>query len=310
MYRGMNLKYGMLCSLMLLYLLGGAMGCSDDDSGQVDDNRPGNKEELMLRSYSGKLSGEASVYPDSVFFVKGNEPGKYQEVWKAYIGKKGSTTLATPKYYPADNSLIYLRGFAPAGRLTDRMTIIYPMDGQSDIVVTDEQHGCLTDMFWQDTKSFEFVHLLTQLRFRLRLDEKGVANGWKLRTIAIDGVKRDVILSLSDKSLLFNGDSSRITAVDRNGDMLQELDTVWTEIPETVMVQPAVPLSLTIMLQDSLENQIYYRQLPIVFNEENNRSVPGTSYLLSVTIRTDGTTALSASVVEWKKGNNGIGIID
>ena len=90
----------------------------------------------------------------------------------------------------------------------------------------------------------------------------------------------------------------------------QKLDTAWTEIPETVMVQPGVPLSLTIMLQDSLEDQRHYRQLPIVFREENNRSAPGTSYLLSVTIRTDGTTSLSTSVVEWKKGNNGIGVID
>ena len=190
------------------------------------------------------------------------------------------------------------------------MTVTYPMDGQQDIMVTEEQHGCLTDMFWQDTKSFEFVHLLTQLRFRLRLDEKGMTDGWKLRTVVIDGVKQKVTLSLADKSLLFSGDSNRIMAVNRPRDMFQKLDTAWTEIPETVMVQPGVPLSLTIMLQDSLEDQRHYRQLPIVFREENNRSAPGTSYLLSVTIRTDGTTSLSTSVVEWKKGNNGIGVID
>ena len=265
---------------------------------------------MILRSYAENLSGEVSLYPDSVFFVKGNESGKYQEIWKAFIGKNGSTILSEPKYYPADNSSVYLRGFAPEGRLTERMTITYPMDGQQDIIVTDEQHGCLTDMFWQDTKSFQFMHLLTQFRFRLRLDEKGLAGGWKLREIGIDGVKREAVLSLVDKSLLFSGASSPIMAVNRSGDMLQRLDTAWTEIPEIVMVQPAASFSLTITLQDSLENQRHYRQLPIRFNEENNRSVPGTSYLLSVTIRTDGTTALSASVVEWKKGNNGIGIID
>lgn len=307
----MDFKYGMLYSLMLLCLLGGAVGCSDDgNSGQVDDNQSGSKKELILHSYAENLSGEVSLYPDSVFFVKGNESGKYQEIWKAYIGKNGTTILTEPKYYPADNSSVYLRGFAPEGRLTERMTIAYPMDGQQDIIVTDEQHGCLTDMFWQDTKSFEFVHLLTQLRFRLRLDEKGITGGWKLREIVIDGVKQKVTLSLADKSLLFSGDSNRIMAVNRPRDMFQKLDTAWTEIPETVMVQPGVPLSLTIMLQDSLENRRHYRQLPIVFHEENNRSAPGTSYLLSVTIRTDGTTSLSTSVVEWKKGNNGIGVIN
>lgn len=307
----MDFKYGMLRGLMLLYLLVGVAGCSDDgSSGQIDGNRPGSKKEMILRSYAENLSGEVSLHPDSVFFVKGNESGKYQEIWKASIGKNGSTILSEPKYYPADNSSVYLRGFAPLGKLTERMTITYPMDGQQDIIVTDEQHGCLTDMFWQDTKSFQFMHLLTQLRFRLRLDEKGLADGWKLREVGIDGVKRDVALSLADKSLLFSGDSSRIIAVNRPVDMLQKLDTAWTEIPEMVMVQPAVPLSLTITLQDSLENQRHYGQLPIVFHEENNRSAPGTSYLLSVTIRTDGTTALSASVVEWKKGNNGIGVVD
>ena len=307
----MDFRYGMLRSMMLLYLLGGAAGCSDDnDSGQVDVNRPESKKELILHSYAESLSGEVSVFPDSVFFVKGNESGKYQEIWKAYIGKNGSTALTEPKYYPADNSSVFLRGFAPEGRLTDRMTIAYPMDGQRDIIATDEQHGCLTDMFWQDTKSFGFVHLLTQLRFRLRLDEKGIAGGWKLREIVIDGVKQVVSLSLADKSLSFGGDNGLIMAVNRPGDMLQKLDTAWTEIPETVMVQPAVHLSMTSTLQDSLENRRHYRHLPIVFHEENNRSAPGTSYLLSVTIRTDGTTALSASVVEWIKGNNGIGIID
>lgn len=40
----MDFRYGMLRSMMLLYLLGGAAGCSDDnDSGQVDVNRPESK---------------------------------------------------------------------------------------------------------------------------------------------------------------------------------------------------------------------------------------------------------------------------
>ena len=308
MYRKMDLTYGIVHSLLLFSLWGLAAGCSDDDASGAGGLSDGRKELVMYAS-GDYLPGDTSLSAGTVFFAKGNEPGKYRETWKAYIGVNGRTGLAFPKYYPADNSPVYLRGFAPDGTLTDRMTIAYPMDGRQDILVTDEQQGRLTDMFWQQKKSFVFTHLLTQLRFRLCMDEEGVAHGWKLHTLAVDSLPHTAVLSLADKTLSFEGENVRIAAADRSENGLP-LDTAWTEIPEAVMVQPGVPLHLSVALKDSRDSRRYYRQLPVVFHEEDGRSLAGTSYLLSVRIRTDGTASLSASVAEWKRGDNGIGTID
>lgn len=306
----MDLQQKIVCSFLWFCLLAGAFGCSDDDaSGQTDGGLSGNKKELVLRSFSGWLPGDTTFFPDSVFFAKGNKSGNYKEVWKACVERNGRTALSGTKYYPSDNSTVYLRGFAPEGKLGARMTVGYRIDGRQDILVTDEQEGRLTDMFWQEQKTFEFSHLLTQLRFRLRIDAKGMAHGWKLRGIAVDSMQQDVALSLTDKSLLFSGESGRIVAADRSGNRLLPLDTTWVEIPEAVMVQPAVPLYLAVMLEDSLASRKQYERLPVVFDEKDGCSVPGTSYLLSVTVRAEGNVALSASVAEWKKGNNGVGHI-
>lgn len=291
----------------LAFLLWGMIvGCSDGD-GEFRD-QAGHK--LVLRASSEQLAGEVS-FSDTVFFAKGNESGKYTEIWKAGVKPDGSTYLAEPKYYPSDNSRIYLRGFAPEGTPAGDGLIAWSVDGQQDLLVTDEQSGSLTDMFWQEGKSFRFIHLLTQLRFQFRCDEAGKEKGWKLFSLAAEGIQNEVVLSLADKGLSFSGEKGTVTVFDRTsgGDCLP-LDTDWTDVKEMVMIQPGVAIDLTVVLKDRRGNLTRFERLPVSFHEADGYPVSGTSYLLSVVLRADGACSLSAQVSEWKRGNNGTGIID
>lgn len=291
---------------LAFFLWGIVVGCSDSD-GQLP---PPDGQELVLRAFSEKLSGGASFF-DSVFFAKGNESGKYTDIWKARVKADGSTSLTEPKYYPSDDSRIYLRGFIPEGKHVGDGRITYSIDGRQDLLVTDEQSGSLTDMFWQEGKSFRFIHLLTQLRFQLRCDEGGKEKGWKLFGLVAEGVQCEAVLSLPDKDLTFSGEQKTLIILDRmaGGECLP-LDTDWTDAEEMVMIQPGVAVGLTVVLKDRAGNLTRFERLPVSFHETDGYPVAGTSYLLSVVLRADGACSLSAQVSEWKKGNNGTGIID
>lgn len=295
-------KYILLCAWgMLGILLGGMAGCAGGD-GHFPE-REGR--EMVLHAFSEKLAVGIS-FADSVFFAKGNEPGKYTEVWKAYVKAGGSIGLAEPKYYPSDNSRVFLHGFAPEGRIEGDGQVVYRINGQQDILVTDEQSGCLTDMFWQEGKSFAFVHLLSQLRFRFCCDEAGAEKGWKLTRLFTEGVPSEAVLSLADNTLSFSGEKETVEV----GIEAIPLDLLWGEVSGMVMIQPGVPVFLTAEVEDEAGNLTRFEHLPVIFHEEGGYPLAGTSYLLSVTLRAAGGYSLSAQVAKWEKGNNGTGIID
>ena len=189
--------------------------------------------------------------------------------------------------------------------------IAWTIDGRQDLLVTDEQNGSLTDMFWQEGKSFRFTHLLSQLRFQFRCDEAGKEKGWKLFGLVAEGVQCDAVLSLPDKGLTFSGEQKALIVLDRmaGGECLP-LDTDWVDVSEMVMIQPGVAVSLTVILEDRAGNLTRFERLPVSFHETDGFPLSGTSYLLSVVLRADGACSLAAQVSEWKRGNNGTGIID
>lgn len=266
-------------------------------------------QKLELRAGMETLSDGLS-FSDSVFFACGAEAGMYTDIWKAGVQPNGRIGFSEAKYYPSDDSRIYLRGFAPEGEQSGNGQIVYSMDGRQDVLITDEQNGCLTDMFWQEGKRFEFVHLLSQLRFRFRCDEAGKENGWKLISLVVDGVQRNARLSLADKALFFSGEKDTITVFDRmGGDELRVLDTDWTDVPEIVTIQPGVEVSLTVVVEGHSGRLIGFEHLPVTFHEEDNLPVSGTSYLLSVRLRTEEAISLSVAVLPWKTGSPGSGTI-
>ena len=291
--------------ILVSFLWGMMTACSGNDI-QLSNQ---NGQELVLYAFLKELSGEAS-FSNPVFFAKGNESRKYTEIWKASVKPDGSTDMAGPKYYPSDDSRIYLCGFAPEGKQDSAGKRKYSVDGQQDILVSNEQSGSLTDMFWREEKSFEFLHLLTQLRFRLCCDAVGEAQGWKLRSLVAEGMQQEAVLSLVDKRLLFSGERGMVVVVDR---MKEEerlsLTTTWTDIGKVTMIQSGIAVNLTITIEDKDGNLECFEHLPVTFHEDDKLSVAGTSYLLSVRLRVKDEASLSVAIAPWKTGDSGNGTI-
>lgn len=263
---------------------------------------------VQLRAFSEKLSAE-SASPAVVFFAKGSESGKYTELWKASVAPSGRASLSETKYYPTDNSPLYLIGFAPEGRPVGEGEIAYLTDdGRQDILLSSEQSGSLADMFWQEKKSFVFTHLLSQLRFRLSCDASGSKQEWRLRSLTAEGAQGEAVLSLNSRTLLFAGKKTDITVCAPTDEAnLVPLSADWVELPEVVLIQPGVPLALTAVVVGRNGNTQRFDHLPVTLREVGGTTVAGTSYLLSVVLRAGDACTLSAQVAAWKKGNGGSG---
>lgn len=294
----MNLKTTYKPVAALAFLLCTTIGCSDSSPSDYTG-----RGDLELHIVPGSLSGTGTQ--GQLFFAKGTAPGNYTEKWKATAGQSGMVLLDEPRYYPEDNSRVYLRGFSPEGKSFENGKVGYLIDGTQDLIASGEQSGCLTDMFLQKQKEFRFTHLLSQLRFEVSGDEEALERGWKLDSLYVAGLQREVSLSLSDKSLSFSGDKGDFKVpVERT-----PLTGGWTKLPGEVLIQPGVRIYLTAVLKDGDGRPTRQEYLPVTFREGGNTPVAGTSYLISVRIRAKGSTLLSAGIDEWIAGSSGSGVI-
>ncbi|SEF43764.1 fimbrillin family protein [Parabacteroides chinchillae] len=294
-----------LLALIVLFIYTGT-GCSsekDDFSG---------RREIVLQSQLGYAGSDnyENIIDDSVFFAKGVESKNYTEVWSAAMQSVGRVVFAEPRYYPEDNSQVYLCGFIPSAELSDNNQVSYILDGQQDIMLSEEQAGSMNDMFWQDEKRFDFIHLLTQLRFQIRCDAEGALRNLSLKSIIVEGTQAEATLSLTDKSLQFTGPKKDIIGYDYTDGDVVLLGTDNVSVPGVVMIQPNVPVYISVILQTSVGNETRFEHLPVVFEEEGGMSLAGTSYLLSINVHTKGVIELSSIVANWIRGSNGMGVIE
>lgn len=294
----MNLKTTYKLVATLAVLLCATIGCSDSSpSGYTG------KGDLELHIAPGSLSGTGTQ--GQLFFARGTASGKYTEKWKATVDQNGSVLLDEPKYYPEDNSRVYLRGFYPEGKSFDNGKVGYLIDGTQDLIASGEQSGCLTDVFLQKQKEFRFTHLLSQLRFEVSGDEEALERGWKLEGLYVTRMQREVSLSLADNSLSFSGEKSDFKLPVE----LTALTGGWTALPGEVLIQPGVRIYLTAVIKEGNDPSTRLEYLPVSFHEGGNTPVAGTSYLISVMIRAKGTAQLSAEIAEWVEGNSGSGVV-
>lgn len=291
--------------VLVLFLLG-MSGCSEECDEPATASS-GQKLELLV---SPKALPDETAFPDSVFFACGNEAGRYGDIWKATVGSNGRCSFSETRYYPSDDSRIYLLGFAPKGEAAGENLRQYLVDGSEDILITDEQSGSLTDMFWQTGKAFEFSHLLTQLRFRFRCDVEGEERGWKAVGLTVEGLQQEAVLSLADKTLFFSGEETSVPVFDRKeSEKVEVLGADWSDVVETVLVQPGAPVSLTVVVEDTAGVRTCFDNLSVSFHEEGGMSLAGTSYLISVTLCREDEISLNVAVAPWKIGAPGGGEI-
>lgn len=293
-----------------LLLLGVALSsCSDQPAGEPSGNA---EIRLFTEVSTPTRSGIDGFAGETVAFASGSASGAYGEVWEAAVhGNEAS--FVRPRYYPDNNSRVYLRGYYPAVPLS-ATGVAFLINGQQDVLLSDEQNGCLTDMFWQETKRFTFSHLLTQLNIRLRVTES-YPQGATLKRLRLSGSRTKALLNLDKGSLAFSGDAALLPVWSAPAGAGAPLGTLY---PDTligpVMAEPGVALTLEVTIGIPGEADRLYPALAIRFGEADGLPLPGTAYTVSVTLGSAGSppegVTLSATVANWLKGNEGTGTIE
>lgn len=250
-----------------------------------------------VRGTVSELSGE------TIAFAAGTSPGTYSEIWESQVNGEEAVPLQS-RYYPEDGSRLYLRGYYPMMEPASN-GVVYRLDGSQDLLVSNEQSGCLSDMFWQDSKKFKFKHLLTQLNIRVRVEE-GYPEGACLTRMQIGGSHPEVLLDLNKASLMAIGEPAVLTVWEPGGTGVL-LSGSYTDTPTaTVMLEAGNPLTFfaTVSLPDG--TSLDYEALPIRFIEANGLAQAGVSYTLSVVLNAEKEKlTLSTTVADWTEKDGG-----
>ncbi len=151
----------------------GLSGCSSEDDCATNPEPAGDVTEIKL---SAGIQGVATRSPVSTNdnitapFVASATTGDYTtNAWSSTVTFVASPTptaalyFSPARYYPVDNSPIYIRGYYPAGTLSGK-TVTLAGDGTEDVMLTAQASGTKATA---GALSFVFNHLLTQLQFKL-----------------------------------------------------------------------------------------------------------------------------------------------
>lgn len=258
------------------------------------------------QSSSGEKETRAAVTTfngETIAFAAGRFSGTYSETWEAEA-TGGEAVPLQLHYYPEDGSRLYLKGYYPSVEPVVN-GVAYHLDGSQDLLVSNEQSGSLTDMFWQESKKFTFRHLLTQLNIRVRVEE-GYPEDARLTRIQIGGSHPDVLLDLNKGALLAIGEPRILTVCEpeRPGALLS--GSFPDTLTATALLEAGVPLTFyaTVTLPD--ETIIEYEALPIRFVEAGGLPEAGVSYTLSVVLEAEKEKLiLSTSVTDWLEKEGG-----
>ena len=128
----------------------GLSGCSSEDDCATNPEPAGDVTEIKL---SAGIQGVATRSPVSTNdnitapFVASATTGDYMtNAWSSTVTFVASPTptaalsFSPPRYYPVDNSPIYIRGYYPAGTLSGK-TVTLAGDGTEDVMLTAQASG-------------------------------------------------------------------------------------------------------------------------------------------------------------------------
>lgn len=278
--------------------------CTGCENLKTPEPKAGSSAIRLATSLPGATRSSVTGFKGEILaFAVGKSSGTYNEIWEARATGREAVPLQ-PRYYPEDGSRLYLRGYYPLAEPGSN-GVVYHLDGSQDVLISNEQSGSLTDMFWQESKRFTFNHLLTQLNIRVRVEED-YPEGARLMRMQIEGSHRDMLLDLNKGTLLAIGEPEPLTVWegDRSGALLS------TTYPDTLtaitMLEAGVALtfSATVILPGG--GNLYYNSLPIRFLEADGLPRAGTSYTLSVTLEAEKEKlSFSAVVTDWTEKEGG-----
>lgn len=215
-----------------------------------------------------------------VCIAAGTTAGQYTESWDG-TATDGEILLTPERYYPADGSPLFLRGYHPVAPLTNG-EVKYTLTGQEDLMLSVEQNGSLTDRFSAAKTPLTYSHLLSQLNFTLRL--KGAPKNYRVRSVHLNGMAASAVVNLFSGKVEPIGTAGPVVVYSDPGTGgFPIVDGVVT-LPGYVLVQPEASLSLDLVLNidGNPANDLSFKDLPVQFGEGGTEG--GSAYEVEISL--------------------------
>lgn len=176
----------LMSSMLAIAAMASMISCSTEDildeGGQIDNGPV----EIKLNAGVNEITTKAAINPKEAFKAQviaiANDGAYTAPLWgndaKGNIEvaeTSGDVTFKTAQYYPADGSIIKMKGFAPQETNIANGIVSYTITGAEDIMVSDEITASKTD---KTDKILAFKHLLTQLQIEVVAADEGAATAW------------------------------------------------------------------------------------------------------------------------------------
>lgn len=215
-----------------------------------------------------------------VCIAAGTTAGQYTESWDG-TATDGEILLTPERYYPADGSPLFLRGYHPVAPLTNG-EVKYTLTGQEDLMLSVEQSGSLTDRFSAAKTPLTYSHLLSQLNFTLRL--KGAPKNYRVRSVHLNGMAASAVVNLFSGKVEPIGTAGPVVVYSDPGTGgFPIVDGVVT-LPGYVLVQPEASLTLDLVLNidGNPANDLSFKDLPVQFGEGGTEG--GSAYEVEISL--------------------------
>lgn len=200
----------------------------------------------------------------AVCIAAGVASGQYTESWEG-TATRSEITLTPQRYYPADGSPVFLRGYHPSAPLVGG-NVTYRLTGQEDLMLSVEQSGSLANRFTPEEKPLTYSHLLSQLNFTLRL--KGATDNYRIRSVHLNGMAASAVVNLFSGTVEPVGTAGPVVVyADPGTGGFPIVDGVAT-LPGYVLVQPeaSLTLDLVIAVDNNPAHDMSFKDLPVEFD--------------------------------------------
>lgn len=220
-----------------------------------------------------------------VNIAAGNTAGQYSDSWEGEA-TDNEIILSPERYYPADGSPVYLRGYYPAAPLNNGK-VEYILTGQEDLMLSVEQNGSIAEQFDAVKTPLTYRHLLSQLNFTLKL--KGTTDSFRIRSVHINGLASTAIVDLGSEAIEPVGNAGPIVVYTDPGTGGFPITNGTVTLPGYVLVQPEATLTLDLVLNvdGNPANDKTFKDLPVKFGTGGSES--GSAYEVEISLEVPDT---------------------
>lgn len=270
-------------------------GCSSEEDDCVDPQPSNDNVEIKLNAGIPGMQTRAPVNTNdniTASFVASATTGDYTtNAWTSNVTFVASPTPTSAlsfdpvRYYPVDNSSIYIKGYYPAGSLSGKTVTYSTPDGTKDVMITGQATGTKAST---TPLAFTFSHLLTQLQFKFVSGNGYPALGNSVTKIVVKAQKIPATLDLNDASMTYT-----------TGDVTFNGTYPITSSGAVAIDCPMVKSGESVVLSITTSDSVIYPDATITLTTET-----GKAHMITLTFTPKEITA-TASVTAWVIGGTG-----